>query len=317
MEFFKVPPRYFMASEKTSCFVATIALNLADKLLEDLKNQGFAITKPAYTLFSAQKKGVSCTLYTSGKLTVQGKEMKEFITFYLEPEILQSVAFSYPETQVSMTERIGIDESGKGDFFGPLCIAGVQANEAQIKELLAIGVRDSKQIADGAIRVLSAKIKKVCPHTIVFISPKKYNELYANFHNLNKLLGWGHATAIAELVLKTGCTNVIIDQFAGEHVVLNALKQKKLTVSLSQRHRAEADPVVAAASILARAAFLEGLESLSKQFDLEIPKGASAAVVRIGKQLVRKFGPQILEQAAKLHFKTKEEVLGDQASSSE
>jgi ribonuclease HIII len=304
---------FFMASEKTSCFVATIELNLADKLLNDLKDQGFAITKPAYTLFSAQKKGVSCTLYTSGKLTVQGKGMEEFITFYLEPEILQSIAFSYPETQVSMEARIGIDESGKGDFFGPLCVAGVQADEAKIKELLAIGVRDSKQIADKAIRVLSGKIKQVCPYSIIFLSPKKYNELYASFNNLNRLLGWGHATAIAELVAKTGCTNVIIDQFAAEHVVQNALKQKKLIVTLAQRHRAEADPVVAAASILARAAFLEGLEALSKQYGIEIPKGASSQVVRVGKQLVNKFGPAILEQVAKLHFKTKEEVLRDQA----
>jgi ribonuclease HIII len=220
-----------------------------------------------------------------------------------------------------MTARIGIDESGKGDFFGPLCIAGVQADEAKIKELLSLGVRDSKQIADKAIRILSAKIKKSCSHTIIFISPKKYNELYANFQNLNKLLGWGHATAIAELVSKTGCTTVVIDQFASEHVVLSAIKQKKLpkeiVLDLTQRHRAEADPVVAAASILARAAFLEGLEHLSKQFELEIPKGASSQVVKIGKQLVRKFGAQILEQTAKLHFKTKEEILRDQTPDSE
>ena len=301
-----------MASEKSSCFVATISIELADKLRTDLIEQGFQITTPAYTVFSALKKGVSCTLYQSGKLTVQGKGMDEFIQFYLEPEILQSVAFSYPETQVSMTTRIGIDESGKGDFFGPLCVAGVQADEAMIKELLAIGVRDSKKIADGPIRTLSTKIKKICPHSIVFISPQKYNELYGKFRNLNQLLAWGHATAIAELVAKTGCTEVVIDQFASEHVVINALKNKKLSVSLTQRHRAEADPVVAAASILARAAFLEGMERLSKTYEIEIPKGASALVIKTGKRLVRKYGPQILELTAKLHFKTKEEILNDQ-----
>jgi ribonuclease HIII len=303
-----------MASEKTSCFVATISLDLADKLRADLTEQGFEITTPVYTVFSALKKGVCCTLYNSGKLTVQGKGMDDFITFYLEPEILKSLTFSYPEMQVSMKARIGIDESGKGDFFGPLCIAGVQADEAQIKQLLSLGVRDSKKIADTSIRTLSPKIKEICPHAIVFISPKKYNGLYNSFHNLNSLLGWGHATAIAELVAKTGCIHVIIDQFASEHVVQNALKQKRLLVELSQRHRAEADPVVAAASILARAAFLEGLKQLGEQFGLEIPKGASAQVVKIGKQLVRKFGPQILEQVAKLHFKTKEEILDDQAA---
>src|SRR3984957_4852380 len=274
-----------MASEKSSCFVAVIDLELTDKLRNDLIEQGFKITTPAYTVFSAQKKGVSCTLYTSGKLTVQGKEMDELISFYLQPQILQSVAYSYPETQVNLAPHIGIDESGKGDFFGPLCIAGVQADEAKIKELLAMGVRDSKRISDSVVRKLSGKIKVLCPHAIVFISPKKYNELYASFHNLNRLLGWGHATAILELVNKTGCTDVIIDQFASEHIVLNALKQKKIHVALVQRHRAEADPVVAAASILARAAFLEGLEQLSKQYGIEIPKGASSQVVRVGKQL--------------------------------
>lgn len=302
-----------MGSEKSSCFVATISLDLADKLKSDLVAQGFEITKPVHTLFSAQKKGVSCTLYTSGKLTVQGKEMNDFISFYLEPEILQSVAYSYPETQVNLAPHIGVDESGKGDFFGPLCIAGVQADEKLIKELLAIGVRDSKKISDPVIRKLSAKIKAICPHAVVFISPKKYNELYGNFKNLNRLLGWGHATVITELVTKTGCTDVLIDQFASEHVVINALKQKNIAVSLTQRHRGESDPVVAAASILARAAFVDGLEQLGKKYEIELPKGASPAVVRAGKALVRKYGPEILEQTAKLHFKTKEEVL-DQAS---
>jgi ribonuclease HIII len=306
-----------MTAKKTSCFVATISLDLADKLKNDLMDQGFEITKPAYALFSALKKGVSCTLYNSGKLTVQGKGMEDFITFYLEPQILQSVAYSYPETQVNLIAHIGIDESGKGDFFGPLCIAGVQADEAKIKELLALGVRDSKQITDSAILTLSEKIKKCCPHSVIYISPKKYNELYGSFQNLNKLLGWGHATAIAELVAKTGCTNVVIDQFASEHVVQNALKQKKLTVSLTQRHRAESDPVVAAASILARGAFLVGMQRLSEEFDLQIPKGASPAVKRVGKLLVKKYGPQILEQTAKLHFKTKEEILHDQTSDPE
>lgn len=306
-----------MPFSKSSCFVAVINLELADKLRADLIEQGFEITTPQHTLFSAQKKGVSCTLYTSGKLTVQGKEMNDFITFYLEPQILQSLAFSYPETQVDMTPRIGIDESGKGDFFGPLCVAGVQANEAQIKELLSLGVRDSKKISDPSVKTLSNKLKKVCPHTVVFISPKKYNELYASFHNLNALLGWGHATAIAELVAKTQCTEVIIDQFASEHIVKNALKKKQIQVSLTQRHRAEVDPVVAAASILARAAFLEGLEKLGTQYGIELPKGASSQVIAVGKKLVAKHGPAILELIAKLHFKTKEEILHDQASDPE
>lgn len=198
-----------------ACFVAKIDLSLADKLQGDLIAQGFEITKPPYTLFSALKKGISCTLYTSGKITVQGKDREEFITFYLEPEILKDLKFSYPEAHVDMTARIGIDEAGKGDFFGPLCIAGVQASESEIKKLLSIGVRDSKTMSDTTILKMHVKIKEIAHHSIIRIFPEKYNELYENFRNLNQLLAWGHAKAISELVKKTECTEVIIDKFGG------------------------------------------------------------------------------------------------------
>jgi len=294
---------------KPACFVATIDLALAEKLRHDLIEQGFTLTTPQHTLFSAQKKGVSCTLYTSGKLTVQGKDKDEFITFYLEPEILKNVDYSYPEIHVNFTPHIGIDEAGKGDFFGPLCIAGVYADEAMIKDLMAIGVRDSKTMSDPAILALSKKIKERCPHSIIRISPEKYNSLYNTFHNLNKLLGWAHATAIGELVEKTGCTNAIIDQFAKEHVVENALAKKNLTVQLTQRHKGEEDPVVAAASILARAAFVDGIERLGESMAMHLPKGASDKVIAAGKKLVAKYGKEILAKAAKLHFKTTDVIL--------
>lgn len=298
-----------MTSEKKSCFVAQIDLSLKEKLRNDLIDQGFQLTTPPYTLFSAQKKGISCTLYTSGKLTVQGKDKEDFIHFYLEPEILKSLSYSHPEIEIDLTPRIGIDEAGKGDFFGPLCIGGVYGDEKTIKELLDIGVKDSKTISDKNVILLKNKIQRLCPHAVVRILPKKYNELYASFHNLNKLLAWGHATAIGELVAKTGCRNVIIDQFASEHVVESALRQKHLEANLTQKHKAESDPVVAAASILARAAFLEGLEKLGEKVGMTLPKGASQQVITAGKALVSKLGEGILEEVAKLHFKTKEEVL--------
>lgn len=295
--------------EPPATFVTTIDTSLAPKIQEDLLSQGFEITHPPYTIFAAVKKGVSCTLYTSGKLTVQGKDKDQFITFYLEPEIMQELAFTHPETLVNWTARIGIDEAGKGDFFGPLCIAGVQADPKQIEYLLSCGVKDSKQISDKNILLLSKKIKDALPHSIVRIPPEKYNQIYGNFGNLNKLLAWGHATAIAELVDKTHCHEVIIDQFAGEHLVINALKQKKITVNLSQRHGAESDPVVAAASILARAAFLEGLEKLGNAISFTLPKGASKQVIEAGIALVHKHGQEILPTISKAHFKTTQDIM--------
>jgi ribonuclease HIII len=293
----------------TNSFTATIDLSLAEKIQEDLLNQGFKFSTPPYTIFSAQKQGVSCTLYASGKLVVQGKEKEEFITFYLEPEILQKLSFSYPEIEVDMESRIGVDEAGKGDFFGPLCVAGIQADEEAIKSLLAIGVKDSKKMTDSAVRTMAKKIKERCPHTVITISPKKYNELYENFHNLNHLLAWGHSTVIAELIDKTSCRNVLIDQFASEHVVINALKKKNVSANLKQRTHAERDPVVAAASILARAGFLEGLERLSEKHHVTLPKGAGVPVLQMGVRLVQQHGKEILEDIAKLHFKTTLQVL--------
>lgn len=296
---------------KPSCFVAKIDPSLTDKLREDLIEQGFDLTTPQHTHFSAQKVGISCTLYTSGKLTVQGKNKDEFISFYLEPEILQTLTYTYPESQIDLTPHIGIDEAGKGDFFGPLCIAGVYAGDDKIKELLTLGVKDSKKMKDQTVLNLSKAIKNAFPYSVVRISPKRYNEMYAQFHNLNRLLAWGHATAIAELFAKTGCDNALIDQFASEHLVKNALSQKQLKINLTQRTHAESDPVVAAASILARAAFLEGLAALGTELGIILPKGASSLVKQTGHTLIATHGPQVFAQCAKLHFKTHDEILNN------
>jgi ribonuclease HIII len=296
-------------TDKPNYFVTNIDLKLADKLKKDLESQGFEFSTPAYTLFSAKKKGVSCTLYQSGKLMVQGKEMSEFMEFYLEPQILGSFNYSYQEVGLDLTARIGIDESGKGDFFGPLCVAGVQAEGDGIANLKKIGVKDSKTLTEASIIKIGKKIKQEFPHHIVKINPSKYNELYAQFKNLNHLLGWGHATAIEQLVAQTHCQNVIIDQFADESIVLRALQRKSIKLNLTQRHRGEEDLVVAAASILARMTFVESLQQLSEKFKIELPKGASALTIQAGKKLVREYGSEVLEQTGKLHFKTLDAIL--------
>ena len=254
-------------------------------------------------------------------MVVQGKEIQEFVEFYLEPELLHTFTFTQktataktaktaPLTNIDSTPRIGIDESGKGDFFGPLCIAGVYAHGDEIAELVKIGVQDSKTLTDDTVIKLARKIREKFAHHIVRINPERYNDLYEQFRNLNRMLAWGHATTIEQLVLKTKCTNVIVDQFAAEHVVEMALGRKKLAVELHQQHRAEADPVVAAASILARDAFLFGLRTLGQQIEMTLPKGASAAVIKAGKNLVQKLGRDALRRFSKVHFQTTLKVLG-------
>jgi ribonuclease HIII len=290
-------------------FVTTIDLMLTDKLLQDLHQQGFEISTPPYTRFSAKKKGLTCTLYLSGKLVVQGKDRATFIEFYLEPEILKSFQFTHPLAHLDLHPRIGIDESGKGDFFGPLCIAGVYAKSDDFTKLQAIGVKDSKTLSDTQIQELAKKIKAHFLYHIVRINPVKYNEIYQSFKNLNRLLAWGHATTIEQLVQETGCQDILIDQFADEWVVESALKRKNLTLKLEQRHRAEQDLVVAAASILARQAFLEGLDKLSHDIGVVLPKGASSNTILAGKKILEKWGKEGLFRVCKQHFKTLDAIL--------
>ncbi len=289
-------------------FVAEIDTTKAEMIKEYLFSQGYQFTTPPYSIFSAKKEGVSLTLYQSGKLVVQGKNKTDLIKYYLEPEILQSLIFSYPEAHIDKTPRIGIDEAGKGDFFGPLCIAGVFADAEGIDYLLKNGVKDSKKLADSQIKKIAKLIKTKLPYECVILFPEKYNELYSKFHNLNSLLAWGHATAIEALSKKTGCTKANIDQFASKHVVERALHQKKLEINLSQNHKGESDPVIAAASILARDAFVTGIEKLSEQYGLILPKGASKEVILAGKKFLATYGEEKLPLVAKTHFKTKNEL---------
>lgn len=294
--------------KNSSFFVTQIDLSLKEKLAEDLQGKGFTLSSAPYAFFTAKKPGVCCTLYQSGKLTVQGKEKDDFITFYLEPEILQNVSYSHPLLSIDPKARIGMDEAGKGDFFGPLCMAGVFAKEGSIEKLLQIGVKDSKQLSDSTIKAISEEIKKHFPYKILRLMPETYNSLYDKFHNLNRLLAWGHATVLQELSEKTGCTHALLDQFALPELMENMLQTKKIAVTLTQRTKAESDPVVAAASILARNAFVEGIEALEKHYALHLPKGASSIVVQKGKEILDKHDMSLLGKVAKLHFKTTEMI---------
>jgi ribonuclease HIII len=294
---------------KDACFSTKIDISLAKQIERDLIEQGFTITRPPYTLFAASKKGVSCSFYESGSFTVQGKEKDDFIEFYLEPQILGKFQYSHPTANLDLTPRIGLDEAGKGDFFGPLCVAAVFADGPGIQELCNMGVKDSKRFSDDAIAKLAKAIRNQYAHTVIRLFPHKYNELIGKFKNLNRLLAWTHVAALGDLSAKTGCKTAILDQFADPSVVEQSLRQKKLEVNLTQRVRGEEDLVVAAASILARSAFLSGLKELGDEVQFTLPKGASAIVIAAGKELVAKEGEKILDKVAKTHFKTMDSVL--------
>ena len=214
-------------------------------------------------------------------------------------------------TSLSSLDRIGIDESGKGDYFGPLVIAAVFVTPALEQDLALMQVRDSKKISDGRILELAPDIRLLCPHSLVAIGPQRYNELYAKIKNLNRLLAWGHARALENLLQQVECDLAIADQFGDERLILNALQEKGKQIRLVQRTKAESDLAVAAASILARAEFLQRLDRLSQELNTTLPKGASPAVELAGRVVVKKYGRDRLGTVAKLHFKTTKQVLGE------
>ena len=204
---------------------------------------------------------------------------------------------------------IGIDESGKGDYFGPLVVAGVYVNtENKMEELRSIGIKDSKQLSDGRIIALARRIRKMCDNEVIAISPRRYNELYQDMANLNEILAWAHAQSMEQLLIRNSeCDIAISDQFAWKDILINKLKQRGKNIHVIQRPKAEENVAVAAASILARAKFLDSLESLGKTNQASFSKGVADKVIEEAVFHLKRGGS--LRDVAKMHFKTTSKVL--------
>jgi ribonuclease HIII len=210
--------------------------------------------------------------------------------------------------------HFGIDESGKGDYFGPLVIAGVYTDAVIARHFMNAGIMDSKRVTSAArIRQLAAIIRATpgCLCEMVSIGPEKYNEMHKSFGNLNRLLAWGHARVIEKLsAARPDCPRALSDQFARPEVLERALKQQGVTIHLAQRTKGESDTAVAAASILARERFIDWMDKTSLAAGIKLPLGASDAVIEAARDLLAKRGPEALGKAAKLHFRTTSLVLG-------
>jgi ribonuclease HIII len=255
-------------------------------------------------------------LYQSGKCLIQGKGAEDWVRFTLEPLVLQEAIIDYQEERnpESYAPHIGVDESGKGDYFGPLAVASVFTDRPTVEAFRALNVRDSKNIkSDKVIRKTAREIREAAQgrFNVVVIGPGAYNRLYEKMRNVNKLLAWGHAKAIENLLEKVpDCTTALSDKFGPSHRIEHALQQRGRKIKLVQKVRAESDPAVAAASILAREAFIDRMDKLSEQYHLHLPRGASAQTVEAARELVRRHGADALTACAKLHFKTTQKVLG-------
>ncbi len=296
-------------------YTAPLTLEQATKLRALIEDLGFAFSPKPYTIFFAQKNKLSVAVYAKGpKVLLQGKGIEEFVSFELEPKILGEAKLGYEEVHSpGMFEpHFGIDESGKGDFFGPLVIAGVYTNREITRKFLENGIQDSKRIgSDAKIHALAKMIRETSgvAFEVILIGPEKYNDLYETFDNLNSLLGWGHARVIENLLAKRpDCPRALSDKFADERVIKRALLQHAKAIQLEQRTKAESDFAVAAASILAREAFIDWLERSGKRSGWTLGRGVSEAIKETARKIVEQGGPEALRKFAKVHFRTAHEI---------
>lgn len=288
-----------------------------------------------YTIWQARGPYGTVSFYESGKLVLQSKDMDDLL------DILQLDHADHPSTTPAKTTRastaasaplnaegrlaiyeqwrtgfgepdvhawIGIDEAGKGDFFGPLITAAVRVETKDLPWLAEMGVGDSKQIHDKNIKTLAAQLKAALPYGMVVLMPATYNKLYRKFHNLNRLLAWTHATASEDVLSKAPATLILSDQFSKAPLVPSFFKGAGKNCRYVQQTKAESDAAVGCASILARAEFLWRMHELEQQFGLRLNKGAGSPTIADAKRFVARHGKDALENAAKTHFKTMERL---------
>jgi ribonuclease HIII len=288
-----------------------INLNQEPSLSHELERAGLRFSDFDYAFWRATNDTHTLTLYRSGKLLIQGKDV-EWITRLL---LNKGFALSDPNPpspqRPGVSKWIGTDESGKGDYFGPLIIAGVLVTTETRRELLRNGAKDSKRLPDSSIKKLAPKIKDLCPHSIIVISPTQYNKAYETLQDAKhyRILAWGHAQAIENILEDEDCHYALVDQFGHERFIKNALMEKGKHIRLEQRPHAEDDIAVASASILARDEYLTRLSALSIEYSIHLSPGASHKIIEIGQEFVLRHGADKLKEVAKTHFITTQHIL--------
>ena len=298
----------------------TLALKEIENSAIKLTNFGFTVSDPTKKLYNYEvsinskseqakllvyfgKKGIKKIVQANPESIIY-KEINKIVfdpTFFDDEKV----------AEIKFDQYIGTDESGKGDYFGPLVIGAVYIDKKKSLELEKIGVKDSKLISDNTIKILEPKIKNIVDGNfeIIQINPEKYNQLYQSFNNLNKLMAWAHSKAIENLALKSKCTNVISDKFGNEKLIIFELKKKNIEINLFQTAKGERFTAVAAASILARAKVIDWFYFKSKELGFEIPKGGGATVTAAAKRVFNHFDDKYLMKMIKFHFKNSKSIF--------
>ena len=307
--------------EKKTSFTFKLTPKQQEALQNLLLTGNYRPVVVPHTVVAVEAQDCRVNLYTSGKCLIQGKGAEDFVIFFLEPNVLGGASLGYEKilNPNAVSSHMGIDESGKGDFFGPLVISAAYVDPDLARVMEAMGVKDCKLLSDKQVFFIGSKLRLLLGpkrYALISIGPEAYNRLYAKIRNVNRLLAWGHGRAIENLLENVpDCPRAVADQFGAKHVIERALMQKGRGIKLEQRHKAESDIAVAAASILAREGFLRALQRMSETLGMTVLKGASEQVRAVAEELVRKQGPLVLLKTAKCHFRTTDQVLAACGSS--
>ncbi len=268
------------------------------KLNESLNGMILESSQPEYTYYRLKLEDCTITAYTSGKVLFQGKDLS-----WMEEEPTSPIKEIYP--------MAGSDEVGTGDYFGPIVVAACIVEQKDAAKLKQLGIHDSKQITDEKIRVLAPAIKQTCPHSILVVSPEKYNQVHKS-HNMVDTKCLLHNQAYLNLQKKGYILPdwIIIDQFVSEKSYYRYLsREKEVVKGIHFETKAENKYIaVACASILARNTFLEFWDQMEERYHFTFEKGSGKQVDVCAKAFVEQFGFDALGKVAKLHFKNTEKL---------
>jgi ribonuclease HIII len=300
-------------TKKKTSYTLKLTGEQMDKLSKALEGRGWPTREVPYARHAFNGDGVRVVAYESGKLVVQGGKTEDFVSNILEAEVTGEFLLGYEEVNNPewFDPHAGLDESGKGDLFGPVVSACVVADGDMVRKWMEAGIRDSKTITDGAIVKMAKQIKETQGVVVktAYSGMPKYNELYDKFgQNLNKLLAWLHGRALLDALEVRQPKWGLLDQFSKQPLVQQYVKDSSF--DLQMRTKAEEDPVVAAASIIARATWLEQMKKLEELSGRTLPKGSGAQAKQAARELFQQLGEERMGEFCKLHFKTAYEAMG-------
>ncbi len=307
----------------------TITVKTSDKTkemmleyYEDLKRE----KTPPYAVFQAVDGDTVVTLYESGKAVFQGKDADLASDYWVETEKINSGSVQVTNSDNKKKEdkkkdidsskymyvnSVGSDEVGTGDYFGPIVVTASFVKKEDVSYLKEIGCMDSKQITDEKILEIAPLIAKKIKYKSVILSNLDYNK-YHSLYNMNKVKAILHNKVLLEMMEeKPNVDVIIVDEFAKEFVYYSYLKDaKKVQRGITFMTKAEnKNMAVACSSIICRYLFLKEYKKLEETLNTKLPKGAGIEVDKVGKDLVTRFGKEILDKVAKKSFKNTERIL--------